>query len=584
VLAAVSAAGPPLNPSTCLKALRYMYRERMWRASQWFVLNGEYELWMHPDQVIHIKPGPRPVCLDVIREWWSAVRADSTHLCAAQEAVFPPARRVGDPLPFEPGRMRALLQGPGSQQDGARLDHNERVTVWTDGSLDTRDDRRVAAFAGVVMDGRLCGSKLAGRVADGPLSSTLTEFMAIMATVAVVPRDVQLTVRSDSRAALHGLKMCQEKGMRRALARSSLKYLTLHLREWLARRSHPVEGRWVRGHSGVAGNEAADRLAKATHDDPGATRWSVQRLPPPPGQRHWLHHGNQVVMRRERRIVREQDEVVTADQLVEQVNAAAAAIERDAGGQRETPRLRAHDVSLVLDTWRWTLDEQGKTLVKRTARVSNKPDAAVRAYAVKQLVNLLPTQLRNHRWYPEVEVHARCPRCHVVDESATHVVECADIDRLETEYRAAVHALDKKDRLPRNVLTMLEPWSHAARLQGRPDPSWRERLRQDADMPERAIDGAIRVLVRAGIVATRAATWMPRCAALDEHHRERDVQPRARRRQMRSTRPADAHAATPTTTTMRSYSKLTHDELRKRHGAYMRRLMAGTSTPTPRGV
>ena len=174
-----------------------------------------------------------------------------------------------------------------------------------------------------------------------------------------------------------------------------------------------------------------------------------------------------------------------------------------------------------------------------------------------------------------MKTHARCPRCQTTDESAAHVIECADADQFEADYRTAVRALDKRGYLPPNVLTTLEPWTHAARLQGRPDPSWRERLQLIAGMHEHAITGAIRILVRAGIVATREATWIPRCEALGDRHRENNVRPRTRRRQMRSTRTADA--PTTTTTITRSYSKLTHDDLRRRHGAYMSSLMSGTS-------
>jgi hypothetical protein len=332
----------------------------------------------------------------------------------------------------------------------------------------------------------------------------------------------------------------------------------------------------------VEGNEEADRLAGAAHDDEAAIGWSATRLPPPPSRRHWLHYGSCVVPWRERRIVREQDEAVTARRLREQLDEAATATTHDAANiaAHATPAMRADDARQVLEALQWTVESDGSTTQRRCARKTSKEDAALRSFSVKQLFNLLPTQLRNHRWYPHVETHTQCPRCRAGDESAAHVVRCADQEALEQAYREAVRELDSAKRISGWMLAALAPWRDLHWLQGRVHPGWRRAVAAYG-VGDKAVNGVLRTLVRAGMVATHRTAWLPRCNAMAERHREEGVRSRTRRRQMQTQPEPGTREAT--RRRLRSYPK-DHGWQRQQNGKFMCSLMQDTGGQMPGGV
>ena len=203
----------------------------------------------------------------------------------------------------------------------------------------------------------------------------------------------------------------------RELYKSPAAFLWLHLRAWLQSRDASVAVVWVRGHSGVAGNERADRLAASAHNDPSVTRWTT-RMPPPPGLRCWTLHDGRVVPRRPRRLLREQDEAITSEQLARQVNAVP-----------DRPEQSPEEVRIILKTLQWTIHPDGKTQKRKRWNITNSRDAHVRAFAFKLLMGFLATLARQAAWYPEVydrpELYS-CAKCHQPDETQDHIYECAD--------------------------------------------------------------------------------------------------------------------------------------------------------------
>jgi hypothetical protein len=143
----------------------------------------------------------------------------------------------------------------------------------------------------------------------------------------------------------------------RELTNSPDALLWLHLRDWFQSRQAPVEVMWVRGHSGEAGNERADHLADLAHDDPDTTIWTA-RMPPPPGASFWIMHVDRVIPRRPRRLFREQDQVITHKQLIDQVNAVP-----------NRPVQSSEEVDHILQILRWTVLSNGQT-EKRSAGTS----------------------------------------------------------------------------------------------------------------------------------------------------------------------------------------------------------------------
>ena len=144
--------------------------------------------------------------------------------------------------------------------------------------------------------------------------------MAIAAAIAITPPPAPLTIHTDSQSAVHMMQHVKAPLASRELYKSPVAFLWLHLRAWLQSPDAPVSVVWVRGYSGATGNERVYRLATSAHNDPPVTRWTIRMLPPP-GLHCWILHDNRAVPRRPQRLLREQDEAITSEQLVRQVNA-----------------------------------------------------------------------------------------------------------------------------------------------------------------------------------------------------------------------------------------------------------------------
>jgi hypothetical protein len=157
-------------------------------------------------------------------------------------------------------------------------------------------------------------------------------------------------------------------------------------------------------------------------------------MPPPRGTPAWILHDGRVVPRRPRRLVREQDEAITARLLVEQTNAVPG-----------HPPQSARHVALILRTLLWTVPAGGSgTLKTKSWRVTNMRDASIRAFGYKQLMRLLPTLQRQQAWYPQVYNSAllvQCAKCGHTPETPEHIFVCADHAEVKTHFRAAIKDL-----------------------------------------------------------------------------------------------------------------------------------------------
>jgi len=265
-----------------------------------------------------------------------------------------------------------------------------------------------------------------GRVTELPMSSTRMEAMAIATAVAITPPSVPLVIHTDSQSAMSMTRRAMAPVASRELYKSPDAFLWLHLRIWLQLRQAPTTVIWVRGHSGDVGNEMADRLAASAHDDPSAILWTT-RMPPPPGMPFWILHDKRVIPRRPRRLLRQQDEEITAERLVEQINAVP-------GGPFQTPK----DVKLILHSLRGTIDREGKTQMKKCWNITNNRDCTIRAFGYKLLMGFLPSLERQRSWYPEVynrQELFECAKCNHPNETPEHIYECTDHSQVEECFR-----------------------------------------------------------------------------------------------------------------------------------------------------
>ncbi|KAL1657975.1 ribonuclease H-like domain-containing protein, partial [Schizophyllum commune] len=130
--------------------------------------------------------------------------------------------------------------------------------VWIDGSCIGNGREHARAGAGVYFGDH--ADNIAARVPGAQTNNRGEHLAFILALLSTAP-DVPLTVYCDSelviRTYCHWARRFEQCGWICANADLIRYAVTL-----LQRRSRPVEFRWVKGHSGNKGNEAADVLAK----------------------------------------------------------------------------------------------------------------------------------------------------------------------------------------------------------------------------------------------------------------------------------------------------------------------------------
>jgi len=90
-------------------------------------------------------------------------------------------------------------------------------------------------------------------------------------------------------------------------------------------------------------------------------------MPPPLDKPCWTLYNDRVVPRRLRRLLREQDEAITAEKLVEQVNAVP-----------DRPIQTPEEITYILHSLRGTIDQEGKTRMKKCWNITNSRDSTIR--------------------------------------------------------------------------------------------------------------------------------------------------------------------------------------------------------------
>ena len=567
--------------------------------------------------------GRRPSFIRKINQWIGEVNAahadtdnppsaDLEDWARLMEALQPARQQPGQPddpgrphpcIPFTQAELESVYGQDRPPSVAGTGPASTEWEVYTDGSVVQRNGRTMGSFAGTFTSGLGTPADFHGRVLELPLSSTRMEIMAIMTAIAITPPSVPLKVHTDSQAAANMMDHVKAPTATRELTNSPDAFLWLHLRSWMQSRSAPVTVTWIRGHSGDAGNEAADRLAASAHDDPQAARWTTQ-MPPPPGTAFWLLHTTQhtrrVIPRRPRRLLREQDETITSERLVKQVNAVP-----------DRPILSPAMVALTLQTHQWTAQPGRPTQRKKCWKVTNSRDAHTRAFACKQLMGFLPTLARQHAWYPHVYNRPpliQCAKCGHTPETQEHVYACADHAEVERHFRdsyGSLYSTIQPDKEPTPLSPQdafeLRPWASLGWLQGRVHPRWEidiPTLLQSRDRPHnqprsrphsrsrnrphrenggRAETAAtIKLLLRASLETWYAAVWLPRCQRTIERERNSGLHQGTKIKRMRTARGRVAPTqSSPTPKLLRSFIYSASERLIA-HSRFLFRLMHGT--------
>ena len=124
------------------------------------------------------------------------IQFDKAHLLwSLRGRVFLHGRKI-----FPPATATASNQTSGTTNCSTAGPH--WATVYTDGSLSVSTEKTSQDTGGVFRFGPLDGKKFCGYSHAMPTSSTLGEAMAIAAALGETPKDMPLTIYSDSTAAI----------------------------------------------------------------------------------------------------------------------------------------------------------------------------------------------------------------------------------------------------------------------------------------------------------------------------------------------------------------------------------------------
>ncbi|KAJ2346200.1 hypothetical protein GGH92_003715 [Coemansia sp. RSA 2673] len=316
---------------------------------------------------------------------------------------------------------------------------------------------------------------ISGRTMDGPFSSTAAELMALAATVAVVPKHVPVTIHTDSKAAMAlATTLLDKRDLKHEYEKSNMAFLATCVRPWFQRRTAETTLLWVKGHSGIAGNEKADRAADNAHSDP--MPWTTRNSQPLDGPQYRLCVGNQLAPLTPGQLTHRQGERWTENQHLCRVIRTQLKVEATVlspsdleklvqslegppepalpppptattmtttttmptaidprnmasalhpGGNHRWARAQAQLIWRAANMGR---DRQSNWVRKGSRKITNKADHNRRSFMIKLGSGLSATMDRQNKYYPDAYPEAEmslCPRGCGQPETQAHLMTCA---------------------------------------------------------------------------------------------------------------------------------------------------------------
>lgn len=221
----------------------------------------------------------RRILEHILPKWHPASAENTDNLSLSTEEIERnvEARANGERITFNPettcrgplsqgirvfGEPSAKMNYPPFRQRGD-INNAQDVTIYTDGSCIHNGDANAQAGSGIWF-GQDDERNKSIRVPETmPQTNQTGEVLAIWYAASTTPLSAPLHIKSDSLYAIDGLTKhltsWEDKGWI-GIANAALFRATAAV---LRRRSAVTTFQWVKGHSGLEGNEGADRLAKA---------------------------------------------------------------------------------------------------------------------------------------------------------------------------------------------------------------------------------------------------------------------------------------------------------------------------------
>jgi ribonuclease HI len=156
----------------------------------------------------------------------------------------------------------------------------EEAIVYTDGSCVNQGQTEVRAGSGAWF-GTNNEKNISARVPGKDQSNQIAELYAILLAVKATPPDAPLTIMTDSRFALDGLTKNLEDWENKGWVGARHAQLFKTTTAWLRYRGQPTKLQWVKGHSGIEGNEKADELAGIGAQLPRPVKNEIDHSQPP---------------------------------------------------------------------------------------------------------------------------------------------------------------------------------------------------------------------------------------------------------------------------------------------------------------
>ena len=138
--------------------------------------------------------------------------------------------------------------------------NNSPITIYTDGSCTNNGETSARAGSGIwFADNDPRNQSL--RVPTTLQSNQTGELYAILLAISSLPPDQAIVIRTDSMYAINGLTKNLEKWEDQGWLFSKHATLFKNITAWMRFQSNKTQMVWVKGHSGIKGNEEADKLA-----------------------------------------------------------------------------------------------------------------------------------------------------------------------------------------------------------------------------------------------------------------------------------------------------------------------------------
>jgi ribonuclease HI len=275
-----------------------------------------------------------------------------------------------------------------------------------------------------------------GEIIEGPRQSWTAEYMALLYALRKLKDfpEILLELHTDHESLSMLFIICTTSSDAQFANMSKENGLPLLsvIRTLERQRKYPTQVKWVKSHSGIFGNAVADNLAGKYTPQGTTIPVSEQFKCPDNISQHAVRpltfynkHLSQMPVR----------------QLIKTINQTNRKID----GKDKLMPAKSHDIN-----WKLTFALLNKGTKPSTFK-TGKQESSTKAYNVKAMANVLPTQHRLSEWYKGVYPNGLCRLCHEHTEDNTHVWNC------QSDYAIGQRFLIKQNAVSLFIEAIISP-------------------------------------------------------------------------------------------------------------------------------